>query len=150
MTLNDAQNVAVEEIDGPLITIAGPGTGKTQLLSARVVSILNKTDLLPDNILCLTFTDAATVALRKRLIEFMGAQAHKVSIFTFHSFCQKVINENQNEIGNLVLEPISELEIIENYNKIIDGFSSENPLKHYKVPYIYRSEIFELNRLLKQ
>ncbi len=150
MTLNDAQNVAVEEIDGPLITIAGPGTGKTQLLSARVVSILNKTDLLPDNILCLTFTDAATVALRKRLIEFMGAQAHKVSIFTFHSFCQKVINENQNEIGNLALEPISELEIIENYNKIIDGFRSENPLKHYKVPYIYRSEIFELNRLLKQ
>ncbi len=150
MTLNTAQNEAVEEIDGPLMTIAGPGTGKTQLLSARVGSILNKTDLLPENILCLTFTDAATVALRKRLIEFMGAQAHRVPIFTFHSFCQKVISDYQNEMDILSLEPISDLESIEFYNKIIDQLEFGNPLKNYKVPYRERKDLKELNRLLKQ
>ena len=99
MILNPAQNKAVEAIDGPLMTIAGPGTGKTQLLSARVKSILEKTDLHAENILCLTFTDAAAVAMRKRLIDFMKANAHRVPIFTFHSFCQKVITDYQNELG---------------------------------------------------
>lgn len=150
MILNPAQNKAVEAIEGPLMTIAGPGTGKTQLLSARVGSILEKTDLLPENILCLTFTDAATVAMRKRLIKFMGADAHRVPIFTFHSFCQKVITDYQNELGIQSLEPISELETIQYYNKIIDQFELGNLLKNYKVPYYYRKDLKDLNRLLKQ
>lgn len=150
MILNLAQNSAVETVDGPLMTIAGPGTGKTQLLSARVGSILEKTDLLPENILCLTFTDAATVAMRKRLIKFMGAMAHRVPIFTFHSFCQKVITDYQNEMGIISLEPISELESIQYYNKIIDQFELGHLLKNYKVPYYYRKDLKDLNRLLKQ
>ena len=150
MILNPAQNKAVEAIDGPLMTIAGPGTGKTQLLSARVKSILEKTDLHAENILCLTFTDAAAVAMRKRLIDFMKANAHRVPIFTFHSFCQKVITDYQNELGIQSLEPISELETIQFYNKIIDNFEFGNPLKNYKLPYVYRKNLVELNRLLKQ
>jgi DNA helicase-2/ATP-dependent DNA helicase PcrA len=150
MILNRAQNDAVQSVDGPLITIAGPGTGKTQLLSARVGSILEKTDLLPENILCLTFTDAATVAMRKRLIKFMGASAHRVPIFTFHSFCQKVITDYQNEMGIISLEPISELEIVEYFNKVIDQFELGNPLKNYKYPYTNRKDLLQLNRLLKQ
>lgn len=54
--LNAAQRAAVDTIDGPLLVIAGPGTGKTQLLSARVANILLKTDTSPSNIVCLTFT----------------------------------------------------------------------------------------------
>jgi len=150
MKLNLAQNIAVDTIEGPVMVIAGPGTGKTQLLSARVGSILEKTDLLPENILCLTFTDAATVAMRKRLIKFMGSMAHRVPIFTFHSFCQKVINDFQNEMGITSLEPISELETIETYNKIIDLWPLGHPLKNYKLPYTYRKNIIDLNRLLKQ
>ncbi|MFM9944860.1 MAG: ATP-dependent DNA helicase [Bacteroidia bacterium] len=150
MILNPAQNKAVDSIEGPLMTIAGPGTGKTQLLSARVGSILEKTDLLPENILCLTFTDAASAAMRKRLIKFMSADAHRVPIFTFHSFCQKVITDYQNEMEILSLEPVSDLETIEFYNKIIDQFEFGNPLKNYKVPYTYRKDLKELNRLLKQ
>jgi len=52
--LNENQKKAVDEIDGPMLVIAGTGTGKTQLLSARVANILRKTDTLPQNILCLT------------------------------------------------------------------------------------------------
>lgn len=150
MILNSLQNSAVEAIDGPLMVIAGPGTGKTQLLSARVLIILEKTDLNPENILCLTFTDSATTAMRKRLINFLGAAAHRVPIFTFHSFCQKVIFDYQNEIGVTLLEPIAELESIGFYNKIIDRLELGNPLKNYKIPYYYRKDLVKLNTLLKQ
>ena len=150
MNLNLLQTSAVDTIDGPLMIIAGPGTGKTQLLSARILNILNQTDVNPENILCLTFTDSATVSMRKRLIKFMGAGAHRIPIFTFHSFCQKVITDYQNEIGVSSLEPVSELETISFYNKIIDTWEIGNPLKNYKVPYIYRKDLIDLNRLLKQ
>jgi len=150
MILNTAQRFAVNAIEGPLMVIAGPGTGKTQLLSARVGNILEKTDMMPENVLCLTFTDSATVAMRKRLIKFMGSTAYRVPIFTFHSFCQKVITDYQNEMGISYLEPISELESIEIYNVIIDNFALGNPLKNYKVPYFYRKDFVSLNKLLKQ
>ena len=56
--LNDNQRKAVDTIDGPVMVIAGPGTGKTELLSMRAANILQQTDVLPENILCLTFTEA--------------------------------------------------------------------------------------------
>lgn len=150
MMLNEAQSGAVNSIDGPLMVIAGPGTGKTQLLSARVGNILETTDLLPENILCLTFTDSATVAMRRRLILFMGSSAYRIPIFTFHSFCQKIITDYQHEMGISFLEPVSDIEVINYYHKIIDKWEIGNPLKNYKVPYIYRKDIINLNRILKQ
>ena len=81
--LNDAQREAVEQIEGPVLTIAGPGTGKTHMLTARIGRILMETDAQPHNILCLTFTDAGVVAMRERLLEFIGPEAHRVHIFTF-------------------------------------------------------------------
>src|ERR1700759_527087 len=84
--LNDAQRTAVDEIEGPVLVIAGPGTGKTQLLSARVAQILRKTDTLPQNILCLTFTESGAANMRERLTRFIGRAAYDVQIGTYHSF----------------------------------------------------------------
>ena len=58
MQLNNAQKRAVEYLDGPLLVLAGPGTGKTQLLSQKVAYILKNTDTNPDSILCMTFTES--------------------------------------------------------------------------------------------
>ena len=58
--LNDQQQKAVDAIEGPVMVIAGPGTGKTQILAARIGKILLETDVRPENILCLTYTDAGT------------------------------------------------------------------------------------------
>jgi len=60
--LNQEQKQAVETIDGPVLVIAGPGTGKTQLLSLRVASILEKTDTDAGSILCVTFTQKAAIS----------------------------------------------------------------------------------------
>ena len=57
-TLNTNQRLAVDTIDGPVMVVAGPGTGKTELLGMRAANILKKTDTLPENILCLTFTES--------------------------------------------------------------------------------------------
>lgn len=92
--LNPAQKQAVDTIDGPVMVIAGPGTGKTELLSVRTANILQQTDTLPESILCLTFTDSGASAMRERLTEIIGKDAYKVSIHTFHSFGSEIINQN--------------------------------------------------------
>ena len=85
-SLNVRQREAVDCIDGPLLVIAGPGTGKTELLSMRAANILRKTDTLPENILCLTFTDSGASAMRERLSTIIGGDAYRIAIHTFHSF----------------------------------------------------------------
>jgi DNA helicase-2/ATP-dependent DNA helicase PcrA len=72
--LNPAQRSAVEAIDGPVLVVAGPGTGKTQLLSLRVANILKQTDTDPANILCLTFTNFAATNMRDRLVGLIGCR----------------------------------------------------------------------------
>lgn len=85
--LNDDQKQAVDTIYGPVMVIAGPGTGKTQLLAIRTANILKMDPtVLPSNILCLTFTDSASNNLRDRLIKYIGQDAFKVGVFTFHAF----------------------------------------------------------------
>jgi len=92
--LNEAQKQAVDAIDGPVMVIAGPGTGKTELLSVRAANILLKTDTLPENILCLTFTESGANAMRERLTEIIGKDAYKIAVHTFHSFGSEIINQN--------------------------------------------------------
>ncbi|MBU2375345.1 MAG: UvrD-helicase domain-containing protein, partial [Bacteroidetes bacterium] len=93
-TLNENQRKAVDQTEGPVLVIAGPGTGKTQILAARIGNILLKTDTLAHNILCLTYTDAGAIAMRKRLFDFIGPEAYRVNIYTFHAFCNDIIQEN--------------------------------------------------------
>ena len=73
--LNEPQRRAVNTLEGPVMVIAGPGTGKTQILASRIGKILLETDALPENILCLTYNDAGVVAMRKRLLQFIGPDA---------------------------------------------------------------------------
>lgn len=89
--LNEKQRQAVDTIYGPLMVIAGPGTGKTQLLSTRVGHILRETDFRPFNILCLTYTTSGVAAMKQRLVELIGPEGNDVEVYTFHSFAEKVI-----------------------------------------------------------
>lgn len=131
-SLNEKQKEAVDTIDGPVMVIAGPGTGKTQILSARIGNILLKTDTLPENILCLTYTDAGVVAMRSRLKSFIGADAYKVNIYTFHAFCNDIIQANLSYFEKNSLDAISDLESIDLFKELINGFKKDNPLKRYR------------------
>src|SRR3989339_1828962 len=84
--LNPKQKEAVDTIDGPVMVIAGPGTGKTTILTLRIANILLKTDTPPSGILALTFTEAGAKAMRVKLRKIIGNRALEVPIHTFHGF----------------------------------------------------------------
>lgn len=143
--LNKEQKKAVDTIEGPVMVIAGPGTGKTQILGARIGKILLDTDAQPDNILCLTYTDAGAVAMRKRLLGFIGADAYKVHIYTFHAFCNNIIQDNLSLFEKTSLDPVSDLERIDLFKQLIDSFPKNHLLKRYRGDVYY--EIGNLQNL---
>jgi DNA helicase-2/ATP-dependent DNA helicase PcrA len=130
--LNEQQRLAVDTTEGPVMVIAGPGTGKTQILAARIGKILLETDVFPENILCLTYTDAGAIAMRRRLLSFIGPDAYKVNIHTFHSFCHDLIQENLPLFEKTILDPLSDLERIQLFKTLIDGFPKSHLLKRYR------------------
>ncbi len=124
--LNPAQKEAVDAIEGPVMVVAGPGTGKTQILTLRIANILKQTDTAPANILALTFTENATANMRKRLAEIIGSRAYQVVISTFHGFCNDVIKNYPEEFPRIIGSTnITEIDQI----KIIEGLIENLPLK---------------------
>ncbi len=101
MGLNQEQQAAVDYLEGPLLVLAGPGTGKTQLLSSKVAHILRTTDTNPENILCLTFTESGASNMRERLGTIIGQAAAKVNIFTYHAFGASILERYKNYAESL-------------------------------------------------
>ncbi|HMP67191.1 MAG TPA: ATP-dependent DNA helicase [Candidatus Paceibacterota bacterium] len=123
--LNSAQKKAVDFIEGPVMVVAGPGTGKTTLLSLRIANILKVSDASPENILALTFTNSGVTAMRRKLIEYIGDIAYRVNIFTFHSFADNLIKEFSFYFKNLEnANVISDLDKV----KILEEIITENNL----------------------
>ena len=136
--LNPEQAAAVKHIDGPMIVLSGPGTGKTQIIAARIAHLLDSTQMDPHNILCLTFTESGVVAMRKRLIEMIGTAAYYVRINTFHSFCNDVIKDFPEKfLSTRELESLTDLERIQIFRKILDNLPSDSPLSPFGSPYFY-------------
>jgi len=120
--LNMGQKQAVDAIEGPVMVIAGPGTGKTQILTLRIANILRQTDTKPEQILALTFTDSGAEAMRARLTTFIGVDAYHVPIHTFHSFAGELIRKYPDAYENIVGgRPASEIEKIHIVEQLLDG-----------------------------
>jgi len=124
--LNKAQKQAVDTIDGPVMVIAGPGTGKTQILTLRIANILLQTDTAPESIIALTFTESGAKAMRKRLISYIGSAAYKVEISTFHAFAQKLIARYPDSYPQIVGgQPATDIDKIQ----IIEAILTDSALK---------------------
>jgi len=147
--LNPSQREAVEHIEGPMLVIAGPGTGKTHILAARIGRILSETDAQANNILCLTFTDAGVHAMRERLLQWIGPEGHRVHIFTFHAFCNSIIQDNLEYFGRSDIEPLSELERVEIIRRLLDTLEPGHPLHRSADAYFYESHLRDLFQRMK-
>lgn len=148
--LNPEQLEAVESIEGPVLVIAGPGTGKTQILALRIAFILENTQSEPQNILALTFTESGVRAIKERLLKVIGKSSFGVHVHTFHSFCNEVIQNNPDKfIFAQKLEQIDEVEQIVLIQKILDELNLKN-LKTLKSPYFYQKVIITAINTLKQ
>ena len=140
--LNAAQKKAVDTIDGPVMVVAGPGSGKTELLSLRVGNILKIGSARASNILLLTFTETAARNMRERLESLIGADAFRVAIYTFHGFCTDIIGRYPEYFFDAThFRPASDLiqsEILENIFKrlphkhILSGFHPERGFAYLK------------------
>lgn len=139
--LNEAQRRAVDLIEGPVMVLAGPGTGKTQVLAARVANILLKTDTNPSSVLALTFTESAAKNMRERLVQMIGKTGYYVQIQTFHGFCTEVINSYPEyfaiERDSL---PVSELERYTIIEEILKELSL-TAIKPMNTPFFYVRDI---------
>ena len=127
--LNPLQLQAVDTIDGPLMIIAGPGTGKTQVLTIRIANILKQTDTSPQSIMALTFTESGAHTMRERLIKYLGTDAYRVRIETFHAFCDDVIrNHPENFPIHLNSQPLSDVEKFQLFEELLQTL----PLTHLR------------------
>lgn len=147
--LNPSQKEAVDTIDGPLMVIAGPGTGKTQLLSLRVANILDKTDVNAENILCLTFSESGAEQMQKRLIDIIGLDAYRVNISTYHTFGSELIRANPEYFNNYAsLKPLNDLATDAIIRSIQDELSYSNPFKDISYAKQLKSLISDFKKAL--
>lgn len=149
--LNPKQRIAATHIEGPMMVLAGPGTGKTQIVAARIATILETTHMDPHNILCLTFTESGVVAMRKRLLSFVGNAAYHVRIHTFHSFCNDVIKENPGIFAFAKdMESLDDVSRIQIFRKLIDALGPKDELKPFGDPYLYQRDLIGAIQTLKR
>ncbi len=149
--LNPEQRKAVDQIEGPVMVIAGPGTGKTQILTLRIANILIKTQVNPSNILALTFTEAAAAEMRHRLVEMIGTDGYKVEISTFHGFCNDVIKNYPEYFPHLIAsQPVTDVEQIQFMEELILKSELEY-LRPFGDPLYYvKGVLSEINNLKKE
>ncbi|MDP2912949.1 MAG: ATP-dependent helicase, partial [Candidatus Omnitrophota bacterium] len=140
--LNDRQKLAVDAIDGQFLVLAGPGTGKTQLLSVRAASILNSAKIGPENILILTYTNSAAKTMKERLTKIMGTAGYEVDVGTFHGFANSILRESDetiNYIGDKILmDDVERMRVIE---YILDNSEGLDDIRPFRAPYAYLKEI---------
>jgi len=143
--LNEAQKQVVEEIYWPIMVVAWPGTGKTQIIALRTANIILKSVISPENILITTFTEAWVIAIKKRLVKYIWTDAYKVKVSTIHSFAQDVITSYPEKF---VLEKawntIDDIESLEVLTNIIDKNIKDGGLTELFSPfdrYMYLRDI---------
>ncbi len=141
--LNPEQLKVVNLTEGPVLVLAGPGTGKTQLLSARTAHIISEKKALPENILILTYTNSAAKAMKERLARIIGPQAYKVEVSTYHSFARNYIILDSEEALNYIGEriQITDVEKTRAIEYILDNFKGLDVIRPFGAPYAYRWDI---------
>lgn len=97
--LNEGQRQAASHINGPCLVIAGPGTGKTHMLTSRIVYLMKYKNVSPSNILAVTFTDKAAEEMEIRVDQGMELGYEEVELCTFHGLCDRILRERGFEIG---------------------------------------------------
>ena len=141
--LSERQKEAVMHKEGPCLVLAGAGSGKTRVLTERIVNLINS-GVRPQNILAITFTNRAAREMRERVSRSIGSDADKIFIGTFHSFGLKVLRENADVLGYTNNITILDRDDV---NSLIKKFLKEMNLssENYPIKYILNKISFAKN-----
>ena len=106
LNLNNQQKEAVVHVEGPLLILAGAGSGKTKVLTTRVAHLIETQKCWPSQILCVTFTNKAANEMRERILKILSAQSSSLPwLGTFHSISNKILRRHAEAVGlNLILQ----------------------------------------------
>ncbi|MEK7582863.1 MAG: ATP-dependent helicase, partial [Patescibacteria group bacterium] len=149
--LNKEQKSAVDAIEGPVMVIAGPGTGKTQILTLRIANILAKSDTPAEAILAVTFTEAGVIAMRKRLAEIIGSQAYEVTITTFHGFAHSIIQKYPESFPRIIGSAnITEADQVKIMEEVIEGAKGIKILRPFGDRFHYLGDVLHAIQTLKR
>lgn len=149
--LNSQQKRAVDTVEGPVMVIAGPGTGKTQILSRRVANILTNYHTNPEEIVCLTYTEAGASEMLDRLEGLIGEEGRNVRVSTIHSFCSELILENSDLFGEepKVITTAAKYEILKDI--IDEHVTEESPFyKNSGERYSFKEQLLDLFTKMKR
>lgn len=149
--LNSKQKKAVDTVEGPVMVIAGPGTGKTQILSRRVANILTNYHTSPEEIVCLTYTEAGASEMLDRLEGLIGEEGRKVRVSTIHAFCSELILENSDLFGEepKVITTAAKYEILKDI--IDEHVTEESPFyKNSGERYSFKEQLLDLFTKMKR
>ena len=98
--MNQEQALAVEHGSGPLLVLAGAGSGKTRVLTARVARLIGDDGIAPQRILAVTFTNKAAGMMRERITELLGVQPAGLWVGTFHSICARILRREGDRLAD--------------------------------------------------
>ncbi len=150
-SLNTRQREAVDAIEGPVMVIAGPGTGKTNILTLRIANILARTDTPAEAILALTFTESGAAEMKGRLAALIGTDAYRVTVTTFHSFCNSIIQEYPESFGAIAgAASITEADQALYLQRILEEHPSLPLLRPVNAPDLYLKAIVGAINTLKR
>jgi len=149
--LNDKQKAVVDNIEEHVVVLAGPGTGKTQVLSVRTANILKRNNVSPSNILILSFTNAAAGTIRERIVEIIGIDGYFVEVGTYHSLANSIITESE-EVSEVFGEKIElhDTERIKLIRHILDNLDNISQIRPFRAPYHYEKAIVKNINILKR
>ena len=132
--LNKEQKIAVHHESGPMLIVAGPGTGKTRTITYRIGYLIKKKNVSPKKILAITFTNKAAQEMRDRLELLLGSIHHLPFVTTFHAFCFKILKEQEVKkkgfISKIVIEDNERTKIVLDAAKQVE----QNGKQVYKKP----------------
>lgn len=136
------------------LVIAGPGTGKTQIIASRIKHLIQEKNIVPSNILCLTFTDSGATSMKQRISSMIGGVGYEITIGTFHSFSSSLIQEYPDyfnyEYGANMIDEIEKAKIIKQIiNKLLKDNSIKN-LTTYNDKFFYSRAITSVLSSIKK
>src|SRR5699024_9893441 len=116
--LNKEQRQAVQTTEGPLLIMAGAGSGKTRVLTHRIAYLIDEKEVGPQNILAITFTNKAAREMRERVIQLVGKSGEYMWVSTFHSMCVRILRRDADRIGYdrnfSILDTSDQLTVVKN------------------------------------